>query len=259
MTSAHDPQRKAQIAAAFGAAASRYDDHADVQRIAARTVADLAALIPVQPTPRILEIGCGTGLLTREIGVRWPTAELVATDLAAEMVTKAADGAMIAGTFLPMDGERPWFDGAHFDLILSSLAFQWFDDLPVALARLHGLLRPGGSLIFSTMGARSFAGWRAAHLACGVVAGVPTYPELDQLRGMLSAYDDAFAFDEEYPVAWGRARGLIAHLKGIGASVPLTGHDPLKPAALKRVMAAFDANGAYDDYHVLFGRITRLP
>lgn len=251
-------ERKDKIAAAFGAAAAGYDDHADVQRIAARTVADLASLHSLPDAPQILEIGCGTGLLTREIGGRWPSAKLVATDLAADMVARVADGAMIAGTFLPMDGEAPWFDGPHFDLILSSLAFQWFDDLPLAVARLHGLLRPGGSLIFSTMGERSFARWRAAHAACGVAAGVADYPSLAALQSMLAAYPDAFAFDEEYPVEWGSARGLMTHLKGIGASVPTPGRAPLGAGALRRVMAIFDAEGARDDYHVLFARVTRI-
>src|SRR3546814_14322438 len=64
-----------------------------------------------------------------------------------------------------MDGEAPIFEGEWFDLILSSLAFQWFDDLGGAVGRLAGLLRPGGSLIFSTLGRGSFARWRSAHAA----------------------------------------------------------------------------------------------
>lgn len=250
--------RKKRIASAFGAAVAGYEDHAGVQRIAARTVADLAALLPMESSARILEIGCGTGLLTREIGKYWPAATLVATDLSEGMVRRAADGAMLAGMFMSMDGERPWFEGPHFDLILSSLAFQWFDDLELALARLHGLLRPGGSIIFSTMGAESFSGWRAAHSACGAAAGVPSYPVLAELSEVLGTYADAFAFDETYPMDWGTARNLIGHLKGIGAVVPVASHSPLPTGTLKRVMARFDAAGARDSYHVLFGRITKL-
>lgn len=248
--------RKDRIAAAFGAAVERYDAHADVQRIAARTVADLAALMPVPHDARILEIGCGTGLLTREIAARWPGATLIATDLSAQMVAHAAQGGMAAGHFMAMDGEQPWFEGPHFDLILSGLAFQWFDDMPLAIARLAGLLRPGGRLIFSTMGAGSFARWRAAHEACGVQAGVPDYPTLEALRAILARHADGFAFDEDYPVAWGSAKALLAHLKGIGAVVPLPDRAPLPPRALRQVMAAFDAQGGTDSYHVLFGRVT---
>ena len=251
--------RKARISAAFGAAASGYESHADVQRVVARTVADLAGQRSVPGDARILEVGCGTGLLTRDIRARWPRAELVVTDLSPEMVGQAARGAMLAGTFLPMDGEQPWFEGPWFDLILSSLTFQWFDDLTGAIARLSGLLRPGGSLIFSTMGERSFAGWRAAHAASGHAPGMADYPSLDWLQAVLGGHADAFAFDEDYAVDWGSAKGLMAHLKGIGASVPVEGRPPLRPAELRRVMAAFDATGARDGYHVLFARVTRVP
>ncbi|MCP1470622.1 malonyl-CoA O-methyltransferase [Sphingobium sp. OAS761] len=252
-------RRKQRISDAFGAAVERYEDHAGPQRFAARLVADLAYRQRPDHVGHILEIGCGTGILTRDIQARWPGADLMVTDLSPAMLARASSGGLVAGTFLTMDGEAPGFDGEWFDLILSSLAFQWFDDLHSAIARLAGLLRPGGSLIFSTMGQGSFARWRAAHAACGLGVGVPDYPGLDKLRTMLARYDDAFAFDEDYPLACGGARGLVAHLKGIGAVVPSEGRKPLPPGDLRRVMAAFDDAGGEDGYQLLFGRVTRAP
>ena len=248
--------RKQRISDAFGAAAAHYDDHAGPQRFAARLVADLAQRQRPQGVHRILEIGCGTGLLTRDIQARWPGAEIIVTDLSPGMLDKAAAGGLVAGRFLAMDGEAPAFDGPWFDLILSSLAFQWFDDLPAAIARLAALLRPGGGLIFSTMGQGSFARWRAAHAACGLEAGVPDYPSLDALRAMLRGHADSFAFDETVVLDGGGARELIAHLKGIGAVVPSAGCRPLAPAQLRAVMAAYEAQGGADAYQLLFGRVT---
>ncbi|MFT3968389.1 MAG: methyltransferase domain-containing protein, partial [Sphingobium sp.] len=181
----------------------------------------------------------------------------VVSDLSPDMVGQAARGAMIAGTFLPMDGEAPPFEGAWFDLILSSLAFQWFGDLPVAIARLCGLLRPGGSLFFSTMGADSFREWRAAHDRAGQRAGTPTYPALPDLQAMLAACPDAFAFEEHWTYDFGGARGFLDHLKGIGATVPEGGHAALGPSAMRSVMRAFDEAGSGVTYHVLFGRVTQ--
>jgi malonyl-CoA O-methyltransferase len=249
--------RKQRIADSFGRAAASYDDAAQPQRQAAALVADLAVQRRVPDNSRILEIGCGTGLLTRHIRARWPAAELVVSDLSPDMVGAAAKGAMIAGTFLSMDGEEPAFEGPWFDLILSSLAFQWFADLPTALMRLTALLRPGGNLIFSTMGAGSFAEWRAAHEKAGAQAGTPDYPALDALRAMLAAYPDAFAFEEHWPHDFGDARAFLTHLRGIGATTPASGHTALSAAKLRAVMRAFDQGGGIATYHVLFGRVTR--
>src|SRR5690606_2688123 len=152
--------RKAQIGAAFAAAVDGYEDSAAVQRIVAAHLAAMAGRERLTPRGQILEIGCGTGLLTRQIRHRWPDATLTATDLAPAMV-EATSRHGLGARLLTMDGEAPAFDGPWFDLILSRLTFQWFEDLPRALARLHGLLRPGGSLYFATMGAESFASWHA--------------------------------------------------------------------------------------------------
>ncbi len=249
--------RKQRISEAFGAAADHYEDHAGPQRAAAALVADLAQRQKSSGVERILEIGCGTGLLTRDIQQRWPAAELFVTDLSPEMLARTATGAFVAGTFIAMDGEAPAFEGEWFDLILSSLAFQWFDDLEEAIARLVSLLKPGGSIIFSTMGRGSFAKWRAAHEACGLIPGVPDYPSTRELSSMLARYEDAFVFEEDYALHCGSARGLLSHLKGIGAVVSSEGRQPLSPKDLRKVMAVFDAEGGDDVYQLLFGRVTR--
>jgi malonyl-CoA O-methyltransferase len=250
--------RKQRIADSFGKAAASYDDAAAPQRQAAALVADLARQRRVGEDARILEIGCGTGILTRAIRDQWPAAELIVSDLSPDMVGTATKGAMIAGTFLALDGEAPPFEGPWFDLILSSLAVQWFTDLPAAIARLAGLLRPGGSLIFSTMGADSFGEWRAAHERAGEKAGTPDYPDLSTLRTMLGDYEDAFAFDEHWRHDFGGAKGFLAHLKAIGATVPAEDSAALSPARMRAVMRDFDEAGGQVTYHVLFGRVTRV-
>ncbi len=56
--------RKAEIGAAFGAAAGHYDASASMQRLVAAHLAAMAARERLPDGAQILEIGCGTGLLT---------------------------------------------------------------------------------------------------------------------------------------------------------------------------------------------------
>lgn len=255
--------RARRIGRAFGAAAVHYDDHAGIQRKVAGTLADLLARQPM-PTVRtgerlrILEIGCGTGALTRAVRALFPDAEIIATDIAPEMIAMAAQAGDIGAHFHVMDGEAPDFDGPLFDFIVSSLAFQWFADLPKALDRLGGLLRPGGCLMFATMARESFTEWRAAHASHGLIAGTPLYPDMATLRAMLARHADAFLFDEEYVLDFGGARGLLAHLKGIGATVPVEGRAPLSAGQLRQVMRSHDRAGGNCTYHVAYCRVTRL-
>lgn len=246
--------RKAQIGAAFAAAAQRYDESAHVQRIVAHRLAARASSEQIAPDADILEIGCGTGLLTREIRKTWPDARLTATDIAPEMIAATA-GHDLGARLIVMDGEAPELGDEQFDLILSSLTFQWFDDLPRTLVRLHALLKPGGLLCFATMGAQSFESWRKAHEQAGQSAGLRTYPTRDQLGAMLKPFPDAGVGEECVTLPEQGGTALIRHFRAIGAQVPRPDYRPLAPAALRRVINLFDEAGGTASYHILYGSI----
>ncbi len=239
------------IADAFGRAAD-YDRHAAVQRTVAERLADRIAALPRPESPRVLEIGCGTGLLGAALVDRLAGARWRMTDLSPAMVERARQ--RFAGrpgiAFSAMDGEAPDVAGP-FDLIVSSLAFQWFADLPGAVARLKRMLAPGGHLAFTTMAAGSFAEWRAAH--DGLVPGTPDYPDADTLSAM-----GVSVSVEALPVRHRDARNFLHAVKAIGAGTPRPGHKPLTPAQLHAVMRRFEAAGAVASY-VVATCIARAP
>ena len=73
---------------------------------------------------------------------------------------------------------------------------------------------------------------------------------------MLARHADAFLFEEDYPHDFGGAKGLLAHLKGIGATVPAEGRKPLSTGQMRAVMRAFDGSGGICTYHVAYCRVT---
>ncbi|NQT94403.1 MAG: methyltransferase type 11, partial [Lentisphaerae bacterium] len=72
------PEPHANIAARFTAAAPTYEQHAEVQTRAADEVMRLLENISLPQ--RILELGCGTGILTRRLVAAFPDAEFTALD-----------------------------------------------------------------------------------------------------------------------------------------------------------------------------------
>ncbi|HLZ78112.1 MAG TPA: methyltransferase [Sphingomonas sp.] len=231
------------IARAFDRAAD-YDAHAAIQREAAVRLADRVAALPLPPRPRVLEIGCGTGLLGAALVDGLPGARWLMTDLASTMVERARS--RFAGRadidFAVMDGEAPDVAGP-FDLIVSSLAMQWFADLPASVARLRGMLAPGGWLAFTTMAAGSFAEWRVAHGP--LPAGTPDYPTREALTatGLDVSIDTLIERHAD-------ARHFLHSVKGIGAGTPRPGHRPLTPAQLHGVMERFETAGSVASYVV---------
>lgn len=243
--------RKSRIGRAFGAAA-RYDDEALVQREVAEWLAERICGLSLPAAANVLEIGCGTGFLTSALRARGVRGHWIVSDLSEAMVARcreAQDDPAI--DYLVMDGERPCFaEGAGFDLICSSLAFQWFDDLTAAMARLMGLLKPGGLLAFTTMADHSFDEWRQAHLVCGLEPATPDYPTVAAIAASGPDGVEADCTERFMKVGFADAGAFLSHLRGIGAHVPRPGSRPLTAGALRRVMRGFEDNGAVATYHV---------
>jgi malonyl-CoA O-methyltransferase len=231
--------RKQQVAEAFAAAAATYDSAAVAQARTADRLVELAAGLNLPARPTVLEVGCGTGLLTRRLLPRLGGDWLV-TDISPAMVETAA--AVIGrdkAQFRIMDGECPDAPPGLFDLIVSNLVVQWFGDLGRAVNRLRARLAPGGTLLLSTLGAGSFAQWTDAHSRLGLRAGTPAYPDAERLRGQLPS--SARVLTETVTVRHDDARAFLQALKRIGAGTPAPGHTPLPPGALRRVMRAMGA------------------
>lgn len=231
--------RKQQVADAFAAAAGTYDSAARAQAEAADRMVELVAGLSLPDRSTVLEVGCGTGLLTRRLLPRVGGDWLV-TDLSPAMVEAArATMGKDAAQFRVMDGENPDTPIGLFDLIVSNLAAQWFCDLGRAVNRLRACLAPGGTLVLSTLGAGSFAQWRAAHRQLGLSSGILPYPDAASLAALLPR--DARILTQKFDVTHDDARDFAAALKRIGAGTPAPGHEPLSPGALRKVMRAMGA------------------
>lgn len=139
----------------FARRAATYDAHAQVQRLMADELLHRCG-IQAARAQSILEIGCGTGYLTRELRRMNPGAVLVAVDLDVALVQTARarlNGASSA-VWLVADGET--LARGRFDLIISNSTFQWFSKPGETLKKYGERLTPGGTLAFAAMGPRTF-------------------------------------------------------------------------------------------------------
>ncbi|MCJ1962035.1 methyltransferase [Novosphingobium mangrovi (ex Hu et al. 2023)] len=245
-----------QIARAFSGAHG-YEAHAPVQREVARALAARIAALDLPSDFRGLEIGCGTGFLTRELQAAGVTGDWLVTDLSPEMVARcrAALGESDRHQYAALDGESGTPEGGPFDLLCSSLALQWFADAPAALARMAGWLAPGGHLVVTTLGPETFAEWRAAHEALGLVPGTPAFLPAEAYTQLPGA--DVTVTRHVQRSA--DARAFLRSVKAIGAGTAHGAHTPLTPKQLREVMAQFDINGSTATYEVVTIHLTRPP
>jgi malonyl-CoA O-methyltransferase len=240
---------KQAVARAFDGAEG-YDGAAAIQAAVAGRLAQRIGVEALAANPRILEVGCGTGLLTAALLRLGTGGTLVASDIAPGMIlrcrSRLADAPDLR--FVAMDGERPCL-APGFDLIASSLAAQWFEDLPGTLARLGALLAPGGLLAVATLASGTFAEWRAAHAALGFEAATPLYPSLADLAALRIPGCTLTVAVEPMVERHADGRAFLGALRAIGAHTP-GGGQPLSPGALRRVLRQFEGDGSEVTYEV---------
>lgn len=142
---------KQLIRSRFASHFQRYDKHALVQRaMAARLAAMIKRARRGLPVRRGVELGIGTGFLSRHLLGAWPHAEWTLNDLAPEAAEWVGHFLQTgAARFLPGDAERLPFPPGQ-DLLASASAMQWFDDLPAFFSRAREALLPGGLLALGT-------------------------------------------------------------------------------------------------------------
>lgn len=234
-----------RVASRFAAQAGAYERHADLQQEIART---LAAQLPSQGIANVLEVGCGTGFLTRSLVERFPDAELLVSDLVPEMVEQCQ--ASLAGMgegrvrFAVLNGEEPGAIGP-FDLIALSMTAQWFAEPDKGLRRLAGLLNPSGSLHYATIAPGGFSEWRRALRETGLQGGLIEMPELPGV-----------ALVETRAVEYADAVSFLKGLKAIGAATPRPGYRPLPPGSLRRALKAMqDVDGGTVTWRIAYGRL----
>ena len=117
-----------------------------------RTVAGkLSRCLPATTPKRILEIGCGSGFLTRILVDMYPEAEIVALDLSKQMIAFAASENAGAGVEWQHIDFLDYVSSEPFDLIVSSSSLHWLPNLTNAFIKIKSLLTEGGTCIFSAM------------------------------------------------------------------------------------------------------------
>lgn len=243
--------RTLAVAQSFGRRARDYTRHAHLQQHAAQALADFVREHGGLPgTGQVVEIGCGTGLLTELL--HSPGRPYLASDLSPEMLeqcqarlSERSDERNLL-SFVVLDGQEADFP-APPAAIVSNLTCQWFADPVGGIARL-ALQTP--LLAFSVPLAGSFPEWEEAFAALGRTSGLLPLP---QEQALLAALQALAPLRLEYRVVEHRqhfpsARAFADSFRLIGADQPRLGYSP---AAIRPVLKRF-ANGLDATARILY-------
>jgi malonyl-CoA O-methyltransferase len=239
--------QRARVRVSFERASAHYESAALLQ---ARVSAELLERLDgfsFKPEV-VLDLGAGTGRVSRELLRRYPRARVVALDWSAGMLREARHHQGLWRRFerVCADALRLPLKAACVDLVFSSLMLQWCEPLDAALAEVARVLRPGGFFAFSTFGVDTLRELREAWAQADEFNHVNHFADVQEVgnalmrAGLGEPVLDVDRLRTEHP----DALDLMRQLKAIGAhnvtegrARALTGR-----SRLKKMQQAYEAH-----------------
>jgi malonyl-CoA O-methyltransferase len=245
---------RARLRASFDRASASYESASGLQaRVAAELLERLAAF---DFTPAVvLDLGAGTGRVTRELKRRYRRALVIALDLSPGMLREARRHQLPWRRFerVCADAMRLPLADASVDVVFSSLMLQWCEPLSAALAEVRRVLKPEGFFAFSTFGPDTLNELRTAWATADGYNHVNRFIDMHDVGdGLVHAGLMEPVLDVDRVTAlYADVLALMHDLKAIGAHNVTAGRPRALTgrARLKRVEEAYES----------FRRDRRLP
>ena len=198
-------------------AAARIDDHDFLSREIAERLVDRLDDIR-REFPEALELGIRGGARAGLLHGRGGVARVVQTDLSPAMVRRVAPPAVVAD-----EEALPFADGT-FDLVLSSFALHWVNDLPGALVQIRRTLKPDGLFLAAMLGGDTLRELRESFLEAelleqsGASPRVSPFADMQDAGGLLQRAGFALPVVDldTITVTYGDAFALMRDLRGMG-------------------------------------------
>jgi malonyl-CoA O-methyltransferase len=210
-----------KIAFRFDKAAHTYDKAAVLQRTVGSALLERLQGIHLQPKT-ILDLGCGTGYFSSFLKEAYPSAETIGFDKSYGMLKQAQykekKDQLSKVHWLGGQAESLPFRDHSFELVYSNLMLHWSTDFSAMLNELRRVLKPGGLLLFSMVGADTLKELRYCWAQVDDNPHVHVFPDMHDLGDSLlqTRFSDPVMDVEYFTLLYSDAFYLMKDLKELG-------------------------------------------
>lgn len=218
---------KKRVRQSFTAAAETYDELATLQR---QVGLDLLSRFDLNITDQtVLDIGCGTGFLTRKLMQDTFNQKMIAVDIAFSMleVTRLKLKEQKNVQYICADAEHLPLVEHSVDKIVSNLALQWCQNLTQVFGGFKNVLKQQGQIVFSTFGPATLKELKQAWSEVDDHKHVNEFYTVDELSVFLqhAGFNNIQIESIHYQSNYQAVIELMRELKGIGAQNVLSGRN----------------------------------
>jgi malonyl-CoA O-methyltransferase len=212
------PQRS--LSRSFNRAADSYDATAFLQKEVGQRLFERLEMIRLQPEV-IVDLGSGTGLFTRSLEKRYPKADVLAVDIADNMLRTARrkKSFFTRQHFICADAFNIPLADHSVDLIFSNLVFHWCENKKSLFAELKRILKPNGLLLFSMFGVDTLRELREIWGNIDDKTHINTFLDLHDVGDFLSQnkFRDSVMDRENITLSYQDIHGFLHRLKASGS------------------------------------------
>ena len=202
-----------QVRAAFNKASDNYEENGFLQKeIATRLNAKLD-IISTNPKV-ILDLGAGTGLLSRQLSKRFVDSQLICLDFAQNSLKNNPTPHKICANA----NHLPLADNS-VDIVISSLMMQWCPDLKQLFSEIHRVLKDDGLILFSTFGPDTLKELKKSWSVVDNETHVNTFTDMHDIGDQLlqNGFQSPVMEMEHLTLTYQSVIDLLRDLKAIGA------------------------------------------
>lgn len=243
-----NPLDEKKISSRFTKAAQTYDKAAVLQRAVGSALLERLHGIRLQ-AQTILDLGCGTGYFASFLKKVYPLAEIIGFDKShgmlkqAQIKEKKEEFSQVR--WLGGQAESLPFRDHSFELVYSNLMLHWSTDFAAALKELRRVLKPGGLLLFSMVGADTLKELRYGWAQVDDNSHVHIFPDMHDLGDALlqTTFADPVMDVDYFTLLYSDVFSLMKDLKALGVqNLSMDRHRALtSKKSLQTLVQAYEA------------------
>ena len=212
----------------FNRAANSYEKFSGIQDQISQNLLEKLECRNINPT-NILDLGCGTGKNGLHFLKKFKKISLVNFDLSENMLEQARKKLTTSSInfvnnstnfHVCGDMENLPFRDNLFDLVWSSSAIQWSDNLPIVLKHINRILKPNGFFIFSTFGPETLKELRMINEVLYNHPKTNNFLDLKDIRDFvaLEGFENSSFDVKSYRLDYANVEDILYDIKGVVAT-----------------------------------------